>query len=222
MKGRVLEEYVFYEALGYLCLYTLAGADKVAQRQVILHHYERTRLLLAHVQASHQYRHYGFAVITIVFLKCVGCLGLEETPQAVYPLVGAYGVEEMADFLLEEDNDGYGTHTDQLVQYAAKQFHLQYLADKNPDADEDQHTVEDVHGARLLHQLVAEEQEYGHKENVYKVLQSEIKHCRYIFIASTASLTSCTRSMDAPFISAMVFSAVVPFRDSSGVVSSRR
>ena len=115
VKGRVLEEYVFYEALGNLCLYTLAGADKVAQRQVVLHHYECTGLLLAHVQASHQYGHYGFAVIAVVFLKSVGGLRSEETPQAVHPLMGAYGVEEMADFLLEKDNDGYGTHTNQLV-----------------------------------------------------------------------------------------------------------
>ncbi len=36
------------------------------------------------------------------------------------------------------------------------------------------------------------------------------------FTHSTASRTSCTRRMEAPFISAMVFKTVVPFSASSG------
>ena len=166
----ILEKDVLNEALGNLCLYSFAGADEIAQGQVVLHHYERAGLLLAHIQASHQYGHNGITVVTTILVESVCRLWLEELEQTVDPLMGTNAEEEMSDFLLKKDNDGDSTHTDQLVQYAAQQLHLQDLADQNPDTDEDKHALEDIHRARLLHQLVAEEQHYRHKENVYKVL----------------------------------------------------
>jgi hypothetical protein len=58
---------------------------------------------------------------------------------------GTHPIEEMPDFLLKQDNDGYGTHTYQLVKDTTYQLPLQNLADNNPETDKDQHPVEDIH-----------------------------------------------------------------------------
>jgi hypothetical protein len=59
---------------------------------------------------------------------------------------GSHPIEEMSDFLLKQDYDGYSTYVNQFVKDATHQFHLQHLADNNPETDKDQHSVEDIYG----------------------------------------------------------------------------
>ena len=98
----------------------------------------------------------------------------EEVQEPMHPLAGSHLVEEMPDFLLKEDDDGNGSYIYQFVEDAAHKLHLKYLADYYPEADKEQYAVEDVHGARLLHHLVAIEQAYCHKQDINQVLYSEI------------------------------------------------
>jgi hypothetical protein len=72
----------------------------------------------------------------------------------------------MAYLLLEEHDDGNDTNADELVENAAQKLHFHHLGDDNPETDEDDETIEDVHGAGLLHEFVAGEEYHRHKEYV--------------------------------------------------------
>ena len=100
----------------------------------------------------------------------------EKAQESVCLLTGSQIIEETTDVLLEENDDGKGADTYQLVENTAQQLHLQYLADDNPATDEEQHAIEDVDGARLLHQLVAIEKHYRNKEDVDEVFEAYVGH----------------------------------------------
>ena len=91
-------------------------------------------------------------------------------------------IEEAAYVLLKQDDDGKGANADKLVEDAAQQLHLENLADDNPATDEEQDAIEDVDGARLLHQLVAIEEHNRYKENVDDVFEVDCWHrCNLLF-----------------------------------------
>ena len=81
--------------------------------------------------------------------------------------------KEVADFFLEQDNQCQCTDADQFVENGTQKFHFQYLGDKQPEYDENQHAEEYVQWTRLFHDLVAIEQHQCDKEDVDKVFQSE-------------------------------------------------
>ena len=175
VKRTVLEEDVLDESLGYLAIDLFSGTDELAQGKVVLQHDERSDPLLAHVHACHHDREDGFAFIS----ELAGLLVLVQTEEAEETMglfSGSKIVEEATDVFLEEDDDGKDAYTHQLVEDSAKQFHLQHLADNDPAADEKQYTIEDVHRARLLHQLIAVEKHYRYKKDVYYVLEANVWH----------------------------------------------
>lgn len=225
VQGTVFEEYVLYQSLADLGVNQFASPDEVVQREVVLHDDKCANLLLAHVQTSH---HYGEYALSVVYKLGVFLMPLwaEYGQYASCLTASSDAVEEMAYLFLEEYDDGNGSHAHQLVQYVAQQLHLQYFADDYPEAYEQQDTIEDVHRTRLLHQLVAVVQDHGYQYDVYDILYPYVKHADRVFLTmltvSTASLTSWTLRMEAPFIRAMVLRAVVPFRASAGVVPERR
>ena len=175
MEGTVLEEDVFDEPLGYLCIDLFSCTGKVSQRQVVLNHDERSHPLLAHVHASHYDGEDGLTLVAE--LACVLVLvQSEETQEAMCLLSGPKVIEEAADVLLEKDDDGKRSYAHQLVEDASQQLHLQHLADDYPAADEEQDAIEDVDGARLLHQLVAIEKHDCYEEDVHYVLEANVRH----------------------------------------------
>ena len=140
---------------------------------MVLQYDQGTYPLLAHVQAGHYNGEDGLPLM-YEFREVLLLVRTEEVQEPMHPLAGSHLVEEMPDFLLKEDNDGDGSYIYQFVEDAAHKLHLKYLADYYPEADKEQYAVEDVHGARLLHHLVAIEQAYCHKQDINQVLYSEI------------------------------------------------
>ena len=103
-------------------------------------------------------------------------LGAKEIDKAVGPLVSAQTEEEMTNLLLEEYDDGDGAHADHLIEDAAQELHLDHLGDNDPEADEEQQAVENVDRARLLHKLVAREENHGHKDDVENIFYANFEH----------------------------------------------
>ena len=147
MQRRILEKYIFYQSLGNLSFDAFTGSDEISQRKVVLHHYQSTSLLFAHVKTGHKNGHNCIPVVAIILVEVSSFLGLEEAQQFAYPFMGSQSVEEMTYLFLEKYDDGYTAHAYQLVKNTTQQFHLQYLADKNPKTNEDKYSIEDVHRA---------------------------------------------------------------------------
>ena len=99
----------------------------------------------------------------------------EKAKETMCLLTCAKIVEEAADVLLKQDDDGKDADAHKLVEESAQQLHLQHLADNNPAADEQQHAIEYVDGARLLHQLVAIKKHYRYKEDVDDVFEVYVR-----------------------------------------------
>ena len=174
VQRAVLEEDVLDESLCYLSINLFTGSHELAKRQVVLKHDERADVLLAHVHASH---HDGEDSLTFVSeLACILMLvEPEEAEEAMRTVSSAYVVEETTYVLLKQDDDGKSTDAYKLVEDAAKQLHLEHLADDNPATDEEQDAIEDVDGARLLHQLVAIEKYYRNKKDVDYVFEIYVR-----------------------------------------------
>ena len=174
VQGTVFEEDVLYEPLRYLGIDLFACSHELGQREVVLQHDEGADVLLAHVHAGHDDGEDGVALVA----ELAGVLVLvepEEAQEAVGLLSGTEVVEEAPNVLLEKDDDGQRSDAHQLVEDAAKQLHLKHFADDNPSAHEEEDTIEDVDGARLLHQLVAIVEHYCHKENVHYVFEADVR-----------------------------------------------
>ena len=169
MQGGVLEEDVFNEPLRDFGIEEFSGAYKVVQRQRTLHDDEGTHLLFRHRQAGHDD---GYDVLAGVRLLV---LAAEETHGCTYTLVGADGKEELADFVLKEDEQRDGTYADNAVEQRAQQAHFQDLGDEQPKDDEYQHAEEDVQRARLFHQAVAVIEQERNEKDVEEVFQAEGK-----------------------------------------------
>ena len=213
VQRAVFEEYVLNQPLRYASVDGLARADEVGEGNVVLDDDEGAHLLLAHVDAGH---HDGEDDLTVVSVLVVGVLclfGTEEAHQAVGLLVGPKLVEEVANLLLEQDDEGNGAHVYKLVEHATQDLHLQNLRYHNPEADEDEHSIEDVDGARAFHHLVAIIEDDCYRYDVDKVFQAKGQEHNLIFcfsiyysllifatmrMASAAARTSWTRSMSAP------------------------
>ena len=81
--------------------------------------------------------------------------------------------EELANLILEQNQQGDGTDADDTIQQRPQQAHLQNLGDEQPEDDEEEHTKEDVQRARFLHQAVGIVQENGYQQDVYEVFEAE-------------------------------------------------
>ena len=197
MERAVLEEDVLDEPLCYLCVDLFACSHELAKRQIILKHDEGSDVLLAHVHASH-YDGEDCLAFVAELASILMLVQPEEAEEAMCLIASSNVIEETANVLLEEDDDGKCTDTYKLVEDAAQQLHLEHLADDNPATDKEQDAIEDVDGARLLHQLVAIEEHDCYKENVDEVFETYIRHPLNLLIIlthSTASLTSWARRM---------------------------
>ena len=178
VKGRVLEEDILQKTLRKDGIDALSGADEVAQRQVVLHHDEGPHPVLGHIETSqHDGRHLG-ARMAKLFTGIARnlLLGAEEVDETVGTLVSAQTEKEVTNLLLEEHDDSDGAHADHLIEDAAQKLHLDHLGDDDPEADEEQQALEDVDGARLLHELVAREENHGHKEDVENIFYANFEH----------------------------------------------
>ena len=174
VKRAVLEEDILDESLCYLGIDFFSCSHELAKGKVVLQDDEGSDSLLAHVHASHHDGEDCLALVTE--LACVLVLvESEEAEEAVCLVLGSDVVEAAADVFLEKNDDGKGTNAYKLVEDAAKKFHLEHLADDNPSADEEQDTIEDVDGARLLHQFVAIEKCNCHKEDVDYVFETNVR-----------------------------------------------
>ena len=171
VQGTVLEEDVLYEPLADAGIEFLACAYDVHQGQVVLHDDECSHVLLAHVETRH---HDGEDILTLMHhpRHAFPLVGTEEMDELPGTLMCSYAIEEVSDLLLEEHDDGNGSHTHKLVEDIAQKLHLKNLADDDPETHEDQYSIEDIHRARLLHQFIAVEQDDSYQQDVYHVLDS--------------------------------------------------
>lgn len=194
VQGAVLEEDILDESLCYLSINLFTSSHELAKREVVLKHDEGSDVLLAHIHASH---HDGEDCLSLIaeLSDILVFVEPEETEETMSTVAGSYVVEEATYVLLEENDDGKGTDAHKLVEDASQELHLHHLADDNPEADKEQNAIEDIDGARLLHQLVAIEEHYRYKENIHEVFeaycrQGQSLNLEFIIIHSIASLTS--------------------------------
>ena len=82
----------------------------------------------------------------------------------------------MADFLLKKNDERQCSHVDHVVHDAPQEAHFKHLRNEEPDNDEDEDAVEDVGGARLLHQLVDVVKNARHRHDVDEVDDAEVDH----------------------------------------------
>ena len=172
MQRTVLEEDILDQALADFGIHQLTSTHKIVQGQVVLQYYQGPHPLLTHIQAGHDDWEDGFAFVNKlreIFLL----VGAEEVDEAMNSLSRSHTEEEMTNLLLKQNNDGYGTDIYQLIQNAAHQLHLKNLADNDPETDKEQHSVKDIHRARLLHDLITIVQAYRYKQDINQVLYSE-------------------------------------------------
>ena len=191
VKRTVLEENVLDEPLCYLGVNLFARSHELAKRQVVLQDDEGSDMLLAHVHAGHDDGEDCLALVAEL-TRVLVLIQSEESEEPMSLVSSSYVVEEASDVFLEEDDDGKCANADKLVEDASQQLHFQHLADDNPEADEKQNAIEDVDGARLLHQLVAIEEYYRHKENVDEVFETYVRHSLNSLIISIHSIASFT------------------------------
>ena len=139
--------------------------------------------------------------------------------------------QETANLILKKNNQSNHPHIHQGIEYGTQQFHFQDLRNDQPDQDKHQNAGKNLDRAGCLHQLVSVIQQQGNQQYIDKIFYANVKkhgiRSNYKLViylsfstirtASTASRTSCTRRMFAPFIKATVSSTVVPFKASCGV-----
>ena len=176
VQGRVLEEDVLDEPLVDVGVDDVARGDDVVERHVALDDNERAHLGLRHRHAGHDHGHDAPAQAVAVGGIVVAMLRHEQAQHGAYVAVAAHVVEELADVVLEDDDNGNHAHRHQLVEDGAEQAHLEYLRDEHPHDDEDDDAHEGVERARLTHQPVDVEQEHTYQQNVDKVFQREVYH----------------------------------------------
>ena len=61
--------------------------------------------------------------------------------------MGTQHLEEVAHVVLEQDDEGDGSHLDQLVEDGSQQTHLQHLSHQQPQQDEDKDACENLYRA---------------------------------------------------------------------------
>ena len=185
-----------------------------------------TDFLLSHAQTSHYHRH-NIIMFQYFFLRPV-----KETGQCTDMPVRSQSQKETAYLILEKHNQRYYTHIHQCVENRTQQFHLQHLCHHQPDQNKNQNSGEYLDGAGSFHQFVGIVQNKSYQQDIDKIFYAKLKkhapssylsyplsifNFSVIRTASTASRTSCTRRMCAPFINATVSNTVVPFNESCGV-----
>ena len=109
-KGAVLEKDVLDEALVDVGIDGVARFDDFAQGHLSFDDDERAHFLLAHAEAGHHNWH-DFLALGIFRAALAPKDAHEETHVAACADAG----EEMADFLLEEDDEGQRAHIDDFV-----------------------------------------------------------------------------------------------------------
>ena len=167
VKRAILEEYVFYQSLCDAGVDGLSRPYGFGQRHIVLHHNQGTNVLFAHVQTGHNDGEDDLAVVAVFIVLAPLSVASEQSHKLAGLLMCSQVVEEVPDVFLEQDDEGDSTHVDQLVQNASQQFHVEDFGDDDPEADEDEHAIEDVDGARALHHLVAVVEDDCHKQYVY-------------------------------------------------------
>ena len=156
VEGTVLEEDIFNQSLVDIGIDDVARAHHVVKRHVMLNHNQRPHLLLTHAHAGH---HDG----QHIFMPQVLLLGTgEEAYQRTGILMRTQRQQEAANLLLEDDNQGYHTHTDQFIEDGPQQPHLQHLRHHQPEQDKDQDARKDIDRPRSLHQLIAVVEQEGY------------------------------------------------------------
>ena len=184
VQGRVLEEDVLDELLTDVGVDVLASCHNVVQRCGTLNNDEGAYLLLAHRHTRHHDGHDGrLQLLAALVLVIV----VEDAPQGLHALVSAQVVEELADVLLEEDNQSDNTYRDHFVQDAAQQSHLQHLRHHEPQHDEDHDAHEHRQRPRLLHESVDVVHHGGDQHDVDDILQSEFEKHLYFTINNLLS-----------------------------------
>ena len=182
--------------------------------------------LLPHIQTSHYHRH------DIVMLQRLFFRTVKKTGQCADMSVRPQSQEETAYLILKKNNQRDHTHIHQCVENRAQQFHFQHLRHHQPDQDKNQNSGEHLDRTGSFHQFVGIVQNKSYQQNIDKIFYAKLKkhapssylsyplsifNFSVIRTASTASRTSCTRRICAPFINATVSNTVVPFNESCGV-----
>ena len=77
--------------------------------------------------------------------------GRKDAQEISCTLVGTDAVKELTYLVLEEHYECYNSHTNQLVEDASEEAHLENLRDEEPHQHENNDANEDVERTRLLH-----------------------------------------------------------------------
>ena len=149
VERTVLEEDVFDEALVDVGIDGVARFDDFAQGHLPFDDDKRALLLLAHAETGHHDWHdfFALAVVRTAFAP-------KDAHEESHVAARADAREEMADFLLEEDDEGKRTHIDDFIQNASEKTHFKYLRHQNPYQDKDYDAREDICRAGSLHQPI--------------------------------------------------------------------
>ena len=225
MQRTVLEKYILNQTLTDSRIYYFPRPDHFVQRSGMLDHDQCTYFLLSHTQAGHYHRH------DIVMFQSFFLRSAEKVRQRTDMPMRPQCQQETANLILKKNNQSNHPHIHQGIEYGTQQFHFQDLRNDQPDQDKHQNAGKNLDRAGCLHQLVSVIQQQGNQQYIDKIFYANVKkhgiRSNYKLViylsfstirtASTASRTSCTRRMFAPFIKATVSSTVVPFKASCGV-----
>lgn len=82
-------------------------------------------------------------------------------------------IEELSYLILEENEYGKSTDTDEFVEDSAEKPHLQHPADEEPDDDKDDDTDEYIDGSRFPHEPISIIEHQCNEKDVYCILYSK-------------------------------------------------
>ena len=140
MQRTVFEKDVLDKPLIDVGIDEFAGTYDIVEGQVAFDDNQCPDLLFAHTHAGHDD---GHDVVLVCFF-IVFLVAPDEFEETFHLPVCTDREKEVADFFLEQDNQCQCTDADQLVENGTQKFHFQYLRDKQPEYDENQHAEEYV------------------------------------------------------------------------------
>ena len=163
VQRSILEEDILDERLRHLSVDSDTALLHNAEVVRLLDDNESTNLLLTHTTTSIHDR---------LKLDVVLDLAVAEVEDARQPLealtLAAYGLKEVADLGLEDDDDGYYTHRDNLSEDCREEHQIERL-NQYPQQVYEEYTQHNIWCTRSLHSAINTIKQRRHEEDVNKI-----------------------------------------------------